>query len=65
MSSSEEKASSRLDSLEISTWHNGYEWAACLGEYDLGAHVSTGKTQRDAVNELLDSIEQDNGELHS
>lgn len=59
----------RLNRIEISTWLNEFapnaeRWSACLREYDLGTHVSTGATQRAAVNELLDFFEQDNGELH-
>jgi hypothetical protein len=56
--------SARLEVLDIRTWHNSYEWCACLREYDDGAHIASGKTQRDAVNALLDYYELDNGELH-
>ncbi len=68
MSTSQERKSSRLDSLEISTWLTDSPfidgcWAACLREYDEGSKVFTGRTQRDAINELLDYYEQDNGEL--
>jgi hypothetical protein len=60
--------SQRLDNLDIHTWETGgpadMRWAACLGEYDEGTRVFSGATQREAVNELLDSYEQDNGEIH-
>lgn len=54
--------------LEIHTWINGlappsYRWNAMLGEYDLGVRIFTGATQREAINELLDYFEQDNGEI--
>jgi len=56
--------------IEISTWDSDIapksaRWNACLNEYDLGTSVFTGATEREAVNELLDSIEQDSGELQS
>jgi hypothetical protein len=58
----------RLDSLEVSTWLTDspfidHVWGACLREYDLGSKIFTGRTQRAAINELLDYYEQDNGEL--
>lgn len=54
----------RLSKLEIHTWNDSYAWHACLREYDLGAKVFTAKTQREAIDDLLDYHEHDNGELH-
>jgi hypothetical protein len=65
---SQPRHKTRLDSLEISSWATDSPfinscWAACLREYDLDAKVFTGRTQREAINELLDYYEQDNGEI--
>lgn len=64
-----ERTTERLDVLDIHTWQTGgpanMAWAACLGEYDEGKRVFTGRWQREAIDELLDHYEQDNGELHS
>jgi hypothetical protein len=48
---------------DIHTWHNGYEWSACLGEYDLGKRVCYGKTEAEAVSDLIDELEDERGEL--
>lgn len=58
----------RLDRIDISTWRDEYPgdpepWKACMGEYDLDVHVSTGKTHREAIDHLLDWFEHDNGEV--
>ena len=60
----------RLDQFEIHTWINEgapvpYRWSAALREYDEGVKVFTGPTQREAIDELLDYYEQDNGEICS
>lgn len=64
-----ERTPKRLDTLDIHTWQTGgwsrEAWGACLGDYDEGTRVFTGATQREAVDELLDYYEQNNGELHS
>lgn len=67
-SSQSTSASARLDKFEIHTWiDHGCpfedKWRAALHEYDEGVHVATGRTQREAINELLDYYEQDNGEI--
>jgi hypothetical protein len=59
----------RLDVLDIHTWKDDCDptrtpWRACLGEYDEGTRVFSGGTQREAIDDLLDYYEQDNGELH-
>jgi hypothetical protein len=49
----------------IKTWRNdwavgaGDVWAACLGDYDLGAYVATGATEAEAVQELIDMLDLD------
>ena len=60
------EASRRLDELRITTWFDdiGRCWCACFGDYDEGVRICSGTTQRDAINELLDYYEQDNGEIH-
>lgn len=69
MTSLQEKRSSPpLGVMELHTWINVYapkdqRWSASLREYDLGVEVFTGRTQRAAIDELLDSIEQDDGSL--
>jgi hypothetical protein len=62
--------SARLDKLVVSSWEDdtglappSLRWNACLRDYDEGAHVSSGPTQRKAIDELLDYYEQDSGEL--
>lgn len=67
-SSHTERKPKRLDHIEISTWTSDLapvsgRWAACLREYDMDAKVFTGASQREAINELLDYYEQDNGEI--
>lgn len=59
-----------LDQFHVYTWQNVYapadqRWSAALSEPDLDVKSYTGRTQREAVNELLDSVEQDNGELRA
>jgi hypothetical protein len=58
-----------LAQLEVHLWLTGgprsHQWGACLGYYDEGTPTFTGATQREAVNELLDYYEQDNGELRT
>lgn len=39
------------------------DWCACRGDYDEGAHVATGGTMREAIDELLDYHEDDQGEF--
>lgn len=45
------------DMLKISTWRDDGGWHACRGEYDLDTSVFTGKTERQAIDELLDNFE--------
>lgn len=54
--------------IELHTWMNDgappeHRWSAAFFEFDLGVKVYTGRTQREAINELLDAHEQDNGEI--
>lgn len=68
MSTSQETSKrSWLHKLEISSWRcdgpPDAVWACCLREYDEGSKVFTGATQREAVNELLDYYEGDDGAL--
>jgi hypothetical protein len=63
--------SARLDELVVSSWEDdtglappSLRWNACLRDFDLDVVVCSGPTQREAINELLDYYEQDNGELH-
>lgn len=63
-------SSIRLTRIEISAWVGEFapasqRWHTCLGDYDLGTKIFTGPTQREAINELLDYYEQDNGELRA
>lgn len=62
------KASRTRMVVDIHTWIDdlapaSHRWMACIGEYDEGTKVFSGRTQREAIDDLLDYHEQDNGEL--
>lgn len=44
-----------LDIKTISVWDNyGFEYAACFGDYDEGVKTGTGKTEEEAIMDLVD-----------
>lgn len=45
--------------IEITTWQNDYEWCACFGDYDLGAKIGAGRTEAEAIIELIAQGEGD------
>lgn len=51
--------------LKISTWQNGNGWSACRGEPDLDVPAFSGKTEREAIDELLDNYTFDDGTVQS
>lgn len=57
-----------LGVMEIHTWIRveaplSERWVASLREYDLGVKTFSGPTQREAIDELLDYYERDDGQI--